>query len=337
MSGTCVARAQGVRLPGDYLEVATYSRSVLRQCMDLAPKPVGCARPEAAMPPSEASLAMVAAAAAGGAPAVGFRSARKPFCLPFGTASALLAADDATAANALAALAPRLAALPPYEDRMAWLSERCNQQLQPAWTTRAVRSAEQLSCESLLEAARSCSDRSHVLVLQLRDSRGFLDHWYAAASTPTPSATTPITSHSHHLARRGVVASHDAHALASCRARSVAVWNVWIFDSNLTHALPLSRAGLDACCLGDATFGGVVGAFQLERAPLPGAADAAADAAAMGVGAAPAAAAATGGEQRGRWVGKRKAPSPSPTVCRSVPAPPPTSPSLSCAHTHSLS
>ena len=40
----------------------------------------------------------------------------------------------------------------------------------------------------------------------------------------------------------------------------------WIFDFNHTHALSLSSESLDACCIGAATFRGVVSAFRLERA-----------------------------------------------------------------------
>ena len=40
----------------------------------------------------------------------------------------------------------------------------------------------------------------------------------------------------------------------------------WLFDSNKAHALPLTRSGLDDCCLGDATFRGVVKGFHLVRA-----------------------------------------------------------------------
>ena len=46
---------------------------------------------------------------------------------------------------------------------------------------------------------------------------------------------------------------------------SICVWNGWIFDFNQSHALPLDRAGLDACCLGDATYLAVYDGFLLER------------------------------------------------------------------------
>ena len=34
----------------------------------------------------------------------------------------------------------------------------------------------------------------------------------------------------------------------------VAIADRWIFDPNATQARPLTRAGLDACCLGGATY-----------------------------------------------------------------------------------
>ena len=40
----------------------------------------------------------------------------------------------------------------------------------------------------------------------------------------------------------------------------------WLFDPNQAHALPLSAAGLDACCLGGARFASVVKGFEMRRA-----------------------------------------------------------------------
>ena len=39
----------------------------------------------------------------------------------------------------------------------------------------------------------------------------------------------------------------------------------WLFDPNQAHALPLSAAGLDACCLGGARFASVVKGFEMRR------------------------------------------------------------------------
>ena len=37
----------------------------------------------------------------------------------------------------------------------------------------------------------------------------------------------------------------------------------WIFDSNHEHAIPLSKDGFDACCLGDTTLDRVIMAVQV--------------------------------------------------------------------------
>ena len=47
------------------------------------------------------------------------------------------------------------------------------------------------------------------------------------------------------------------HCVASARG--------WLFDPNKTSAVQLSRAGLDACCLGAATFHSIIGGFRLVR------------------------------------------------------------------------
>ena len=43
----------------------------------------------------------------------------------------------------------------------------------------------------------------------------------------------------------------------------VSIVSGWIFDTNKEHAIKLSKEGLDACCLGGATFAGFQAGFQL--------------------------------------------------------------------------
>lgn len=43
----------------------------------------------------------------------------------------------------------------------------------------------------------------------------------------------------------------------------VSIVSGWIFDTNKKHAIKLSKEGLDACCLGGATFAGFQAGFQL--------------------------------------------------------------------------
>lgn len=47
------------------------------------------------------------------------------------------------------------------------------------------------------------------------------------------------------------------------RSHAVTTLGEWIFDANKTNAVPLTKAGLDACCLGKATYKGVVRAVRL--------------------------------------------------------------------------
>ena len=50
----------------------------------------------------------------------------------------------------------------------------------------------------------------------------------------------------------------------------VAIASGWIFDTNKKHAVKLSQAGLDACCLGEATFAGFQSGFRLLRPEASG-------------------------------------------------------------------
>ena len=160
------------------------------------------------------------------APPLAYPQYESNFCVTHSAASALHAAGDAASAAYVAWLAPQVVGLPVGADRVHWLMHHCAQRLQRwGWQTLKLK---------LMSAGRPL-DASALLALLLRT---------ADAGIITVFQMEDSVGNVQH-----------------CAAAAVG----WLFDPNKARALPLSDAGLDACCLGGARLAFVVKGFQMQR------------------------------------------------------------------------
>lgn len=212
----------GVPLPPAFV-AHVFSRSMIRECLQKAPRPVDCTRVGAsADQPATAEVVTV------GAPEVGYPQSDSNACVVCTAASALLYVGAQAAAQAIYGLKSQSLKLQAGANRVTFVRHQSRKLLQPEWQSCNLRWGQRMdgpahsfaSVSALLATAPGS-----VIVLQLLDSSGFPNHCVAVIDG-------------------WIFDTNKSHALPAAG------------DGAL-------RAALDASCLGGATFVGVLGGFQL--------------------------------------------------------------------------
>jgi len=218
-----------------YLQRSGHSRDCLRDCMKSG-EPQACTRAGAAvaLPPLAEiqHLASASAIVGVGAPKVWYQQGDKDTCVVSGLASAVHYMGEVEAAssiNALADASPNKSdadASPNKSDAVKLVQTRCFYLLQPHFKTIKLKCASEFDPLSFAPSA---------FLKRLQLPR----HAYVVTVMQIVDSGGDI-SHCVSMTSDG-----------------------WLFDSNKSQALPLTQSGLDACCLGDATFASVFKGFHL--------------------------------------------------------------------------
>ena len=212
----------GVKLPSAFV-AHVYSRGMIRECLQKAPRPVDCTRVGA----SAGQPAITAEVVTVDAPEVGYPQGDSNGCIVCSTASALLYIGATVAAQTTHRLLSQSLDLPHGANRVTFVRHQCWMLLQPEWQSCRLSWSQRMnihgfhSVSALLAAAAPGS----VTVLQLLDSCDFPNHCVAVIDGWIFDPNRPFA-----LPAVGDIAL---------------------------------RAALDTSCLGTATFVGVLGGFQL--------------------------------------------------------------------------